>query len=181
MDPAIIAILSNRRTRTNFVFDIQTPVPRRWCPFPGGLVVLGLTYTFVDINVGSITETSDGTSGLECSFSIDNVDRIASELVLDSANRNAPIVIRRVWFDPAITPPAWAADPDAAQIGSEIWLEGRLESLQFEGKRVAIAARAELGQRGKIPSYRSSDVMTSHKPPDPGTKIGWARLEVSGG
>ncbi len=177
MDPAIVAILGNRRTRTNIVVEIQTPVVRRWCPFPGGLTVGGNLYTHVSMDVSGIEETADGSTGLSCELAILNVSQLASPLVLDSANRSAPVIIRRVWFDPTITPPAWAEDPDAAQIASEVWLDGRLGGCRFAGNRVIVPCQADLGRRGRVPAYKSADLMTSHKPPEPGLKLGWVRLE----
>lgn len=128
--------------------------------------------------MSSVLESATGGSGNECEVSTINIDRAAGFLVTDPASKGARVIVRRVWFDPGISSPAWAEDPDAAQVGSEIWLDGQIRGPRFEGNRVVFTCRGDAESRAKLPRFRSADVMHSHTPPAPGSKIGWLRLET---
>ena len=174
MDPAIEAILAAERTRSNYVVEIQTAPVRRWCPYPGGLVVGGVAYDFMQLDISEIHETSDGSTGLSCQMRLANVDNIVSWLVNDPAASGAAVKIGKVWFDPSISDEEWSEDSTAAQVGVEPWLEGVLVSPVFDGPDVVVGCEATFERRGR--AYRSADVMHSHRPPEPGSKIGYVQI-----
>src|SRR5689334_20993073 len=96
--PAVVALVPDSVKRTNFIVAIDTPTPRRWTPYPTGLLVDGVTYTPLDVSASGVVEALDDSQPVSASLTIANANGAASDLAYNNANRRKPVTIRRVWF-----------------------------------------------------------------------------------
>ncbi len=154
-------ILNDRTKRTNFVVELFTTAVRRWTPYPGGLTVAAVAYTYVSgLEISEIRESRDGSSIIECTLRILNLNNIATPLVTDAANVKKRVLVQRVWFNSN-----WAQDT------VETWFDGFLGRPSFEGNYVALQCRVDDGRRGRSPYRDYATLMTSHTPPAPNAKL----------
>jgi hypothetical protein len=164
IDPIIVQLLSDPTKRTSFIVEIEAPTPRRWTPFPRGLVIGGARYLPQDVTVSGVVEVLDQTQPVAASVTIANANNVAGDLVRDAANRRKPVTIRRVWFDDRWTVAA-----------TEVWFSGVTGKPSLRGQLVTLQCNQNVGRRGSSPTRAYAELMHSHRPPEN------LKVTVSGG
>jgi hypothetical protein len=154
LDPVIVELLPDPTKRTNILVEIDTPTPRRWTLYPGGLTWNGTHYTSADVSVAGVVEALDQSQPLAASITIVGI-ALAGDLVRDATNRRKPVRIKRLWFDAAWQP-----------VGTDTWFEGVTGKPSFRGARVSIECVQTVGRRGSSPTRSYAELMHSHRPPD---------------
>lgn len=159
--------------KSNFIIEIATAAPYRWTPYRGftadgrrGLIIGGNYYATANVDVPGIDQLMN-PSPFQAEIVIGNADGIADELVFDPANLGAEVTITRLVF--ADTP--WDEHTAPVVSSSEVWFQGTFGRRGFEGPKVRLACDADLGRRGSSPKTSSRSLMTSHTPPDPGSRF----------
>lgn len=163
--------MTTTRVNATYLLELQTSPARFWTNFPGGLTIGGQLYTYVPFEFeGGVLESGDNTTVIAVQLLIANATNGASPLVLDAANLSKPITIKRVKFDDTWTVPT-----------VEVWFEGVTGRPAFETLSVAIDCAINTGRRGKSPLTKWNQVMHSHTPPVPNTKIPWLTVSLQRG
>lgn len=160
--PAVVALVPDSVKRTNFIVAIDTPTPRRWTPYPTGLVVDGVTYTPLDVSASGVVEALDDSQPVTASLTIANATGAVSDLAYNNANRRKPVTIRRVWFDSN-----WTV------AGTELWFSGVTGKPVIRGAFLTITCTRAIGRKGSSPTRTWAEVMTSHTVPD-GISVRWS-------
>jgi hypothetical protein len=172
LDSDIVPLIEAQEIRTNIIVEILTTTPRRFTNYRGltsdgrrGLIVGGQYYRSSILEVPGIEE-SDDSAPVRVSVSIGNADNTNLDLYSNTANFKKPITITKVWF----TGSTWA-EALAPAFELEPWFEGKTGKPALRGERLVIDCVADTGRRGMSPRTKSRNLMTSHQPLPPGSKI----------
>ena len=163
LDPAVVALVPDKTKRTNFIVSIETATPRRWTPYPTGLLVDGLLYSPLDVSVAGVVESLEDSQPVAASITVANANGIASDLAYNNANRRKPVTIRRVWFDANWT-----------LAGTDLWFSGTTGKASVRGPFLTLSCSRNVGRKGTSPTRTWAEVMTTHQVPD-ASKVRWGR------
>ena len=162
LTPAVVALVPDSVKRTNFIVSIDTPTPRRWTPYPTGLVVDGVTYAPLDVSASGVVESLEDSGPVTASLTIANANGVVSDLAYNTVNRRKPVTIKRVWFDSS-----WNV------AGTDLWFSGVTGKPVLRGAFLTITCTRAIGRKGSSPTRTWAEVMTSHTVPD-GISVRWS-------